>query len=254
MTFFSIIRFQSMLLISRKNSIMMILLFSLYSISSIATSEVDVSLSESIYTFFSISRMSLLDLFRTLLFVLSFITICTYFIENEVSSKNSYVLLRIKSTKVHFHGLFITMILYIFVFVLVSYLVIILVYFIFHSIDAVSIDLGILTDNYVLLQQYILISLSIVMLVLLDYLFLLLVKKIENAIILIIILWTSSFFYLASHINQSMYIPFLYGFFESIMNTENSNYLLKIGIACISNIILYILCYLINQRRNHIFS
>lgn len=255
MPFFSALRFQFLSLFNQKNSLVMLSIFLIYGVSSFFIYGVESSLFESVYFVFYAPRAPIIDLLRALLFILSFIIICSNFIQSEVSGKNHSILLRLKSTKVYFHSLFITMLFYVFLFVLLCYFVIALLFLIFSKIEVAQSSFNFATiDGYALIRQYILVSLSIIMLLFMNYIFILLVRKAEIATFLILILFVSAFNFVSSHFKQSIYIPFLYGFFEPSAIMEVENYILKIVIACVSNIFLYIICYWINQRKKDVFS
>lgn len=224
MAFFSALRFQSMTLWSQKNSWILLIAFLLYGMSSFLTYGTESSLFGGIYAVFYTPRIPLLDLFRALLFMLPFILICTH--ERRT---NHYILLRLKSTKIYVNSLLMAMILYVFFFVFMSYMIIAALLFISHQVGTIQSSSNfIMINGSALIQQYVFISLSIIAFVLINYLLILVVKKAEIATCILIVLFASTYYFLAKH-------PYLW-------------------IALISCLFLYTICYWFMQRKNDVFS
>lgn len=254
--FFSIFRFHYVNLFSKKNSLIMIICLLIYCLSSFLIYGVDSNkYTTVVYFIFNSPRIPTLDLFRTLLLVLSFILVCTHFMQTEIRLRSIYLLLRVRSMNLYFHSLFSTMILFTFVFMTIGYLLGFLLTFIFFKIDGINGNSFSQTiSSYAICQQYFLLILSSISLLLINKIIVLLIKNSEIATVLFIFLFISSFYLVCINTDFYLYMPFLYGFFNFSDHLIDKAYALKIAILCFSCIILYGISYSIYRRRKDFFS
>lgn len=255
MKIFSVFRFHYVNLFKKTNSLIVMICLLIYCMSSFLIYGVGSPTYEAVYFAFYAPRVPTLDLFRALLLVLSFLLICTHFIQTDVRERSSYILLRIKSMKLYFHSLFSMMILFTFVFVLIGYVIALLLTFVFYKVeipqtDSLSYDI----NGFVLCQQYLLLALSIIALLLINNVIVLLIRNIEIATVLLVLLFIGSFYFVSMYPNQYLYIPFLYGFFDFHPNLADRDFLLEVIVLCFSSIILYGISYFIYLGKKDFFS
>ncbi|MEG0259293.1 MAG: hypothetical protein RR651_05415 [Lysinibacillus sp.] len=255
MKFFSVFHFHYVNLFDKKNSLIMMICLLIYCLSSFLIYGAESPTFEAVYFVFYAPRVPTLDLFRALLLVLSFLLIFTHFFQTEVRGRSSYILLRIKNMKLYFHSLFSVMILFTFVFVIIGYVIALLLTFIFSKVEITQTEsLSYTINGSVLCQQYLLLALSITALLLINNVIVLLIKNIEIATVILVLIFIGSFYFVSMYPNQYLYIPFLYGFFDFQSNLADREYLLEVTILCFSSIVLYGISYLIYRGRKDFFS
>lgn len=255
MNFFSIFRFHYVNLFNKKNSLIMIGCLLIYCLSSFLIYNAESNTYTTVYFIFNSPRIPTLDLFRALLLVLSFVLVCTHFMQTEIRLRSIYILLRIKSNKLYFHSLFSTMILFTVIFMTISYIIAFLLTFVFFKIAIFNVESFSQTiDSHILYQQYLLLTLSIITLLISNMIIILLIKNSELSTVIFILLFVSSFYFICTNPNNYLYIPFLYGFFNPTTHLVDKVYPLKITILCFSCITLYGISYFIYLRRKDFFS
>lgn len=254
MKFFSAFRFHYVNLFNKTNSLIMMICLLIYCLSSFLIYGAESPTYEAIYFVFYAPRIPTLDIFRALLLVLSFLLICTHFIQTELKERSSYILLRIKCMKLYFHSLALMMILFAFVFVIIGYVIAVLLTLIFYKVEIIQTEsLSYTINGAVLFQQYLLLTLSITALLLINNVIILVIKNIEIATVILLVIFIGSFYFVSLYPAQYLYIPFLYGFFDSQSNLVDREYLLEVGILCFSSIVLYGISYLIYRGRKDLF-
>lgn len=255
MHFFSVFRFHYVNLFNKTNSLIMIICLLIYCLSSFLIYGVDSTIYKTVYFIFYVPRIPTLDLFRSLLLVLSFLLICTHFIQTEVRVRSIYILLRIKNMKLYFHSLFLIMLLFTFIFLIIGYVIAMLLTFIFYKLNISQAELFSYTINWKeLCQQYLLLALSITVLLLINNIIVLLFKNIEIATVTFVLLFISSFYFVSMYPDQYLYVPFLYGFFNFQSYLVERAYILEISILCFNCIVLYGISYLVYRGRKDFFS
>ena len=257
MNILSVCRFHYVNLFKKKNILIMTVFLLIYAVSSFLIYEDTPAnnIVASVYFVFYAPIVPTLDLFRALLLVTGFLLLFNDFIQTELRDRSSYILLRIKNTKLLFHSLSSTMILFTFVFILIGYVIALLLALIFYKGEMPQTELFLFDINWQLpFQQYLLLVLSIILLLFINHIIVLLSKNIEVATLIILILLIGSFYVVLFNPNQYIYAPFLYGFFNFQPSIEDRSFLLELTILCISNIALYTLSYFIYQRKKDLFS
>lgn len=257
MNFFSVFRFHYVNLFKKTNILIVMVFFLIYCVSSFLIYGVAPTYDTltSVYFVFYAPIIPTLDLFRALLLVTVFLLLFNHFIQTELRDRSSYILLRIKSTKLYFHSLLSTMMVFTFVFILIGYVIALLLTFVFYKVEIPQAEQFLYDINWdLLLQQYLLIVLSIILLISINNVMVLLFKNIEIATLIIFLLFICSFYSLLFNPNQYIYIPFLYGFFNFQPSIGDRAFLLECIILCVSNIVLYMLSYFIYQRKKDFFS
>lgn len=257
MNILSIFRFHFVNLFKKKNILIVIAFLLIYCLSSFLIYE-DAptnNILASVYFVFYAPIIPILDLFRALLLITVFILLFNDFMQTELRDRSSYILLRIKNTKLLFHSLLSSIMLFTVVFIMIGYVIALLLALIFYKGDMPQTELFLFDINWQLLfQQYLLLILSIILLLFINHMIVLLFKNIEVATLIILILFIGSFYAILFNPNQYIYTPFLYGFFNFQPSIEDRAFLLEFTILGISNITLYTLSYFIFQRKKDLFS
>lgn len=257
MNLFSVFRFHYVNLFKKTNILVVMVFLLIYCVSSFLSygAAPTSDALASVYFVFYAPFIPTLDLFRALLLVTGFLLLFNQFIQSELKDRSSYILPRIKSTKLFFHSLWAAMMAFIFIFVLIGYVIALLLTFVFHQAEISQTEQFLSDINWAsLVQQYLLLVLSVILLLSINLVMILLFKNIEIATLIIFLLFICSFYSVLFNPDQYLYIPFLYGFFNFQPSLGDRAFLLECVILCSSNLVLYLLSSVIYQKKKDLFS
>lgn len=255
MSLFSVFHFQYLNLFTWKNNLTMFVFLFIYSLTSIFLYEPSTSIYYSLFSVFYSPRIPLLDLFRALLFVMSFIILFNQFFHQKLKEQSSNLLLRIRSTKLYFHTSLCMMFLFIIFYVFFTYILILLINLLTMTRGDIQVkDSAHSITNIVIGQQYILIVLTISLLLLINHLLVLLIYKKEIATMVFLVLFIGSFNYMSHLARDSSLLSQWFGFFYRYSTVTTVDYFYKCLILLFGIVVLYRFSYIVFQRKKDFFT
>lgn len=165
-----------------------------------------------------------IDVFRIILLILPFLLFYNMNIQREMEERSVYILLRIKSFKIWFHSLMLITFIFTFSFILLGYLITygIVSFLPSHEYIITFNKLQLENNLFYLLEQYILLSLSLVLILFLNTLFIFLIENIEVSTILTLLVLLIPTVIGNLSPQTTTYFPTTYGFFVFKENKDFS--------------------------------